>query len=104
MAGIPAEKQLDRLRQGIQLEDGLTAPARVKLLKAQKQHAWLELTIHEGRNRQVRRMCDAIGFPVIYLARVGMGFLSLEGLPLGSYRLLTAGEVQQLKALAGLGS
>jgi len=88
-----------QLEEGVELEDGLTAPARVAKVRSSGSHAWLELTINEGRNRQVRRMCEAVGFSVSRLKRIGLAFLLLEGLRLGQYRHLTAGEVKRLKKL-----
>jgi 23S rRNA pseudouridine2605 synthase len=87
------EEALKRLREGIELEDGRTAPARVKRLAADR----LEITIHEGRKRQVRRMCDAVGHPVITLERVRFGPLWLGKLEEGQHRRLTAPEVEKLK-------
>ena len=87
------EDALRRLREGIELEDGRTAPARVKRLAADK----LEITIHEGRKRQVRRMCDAVGHPVIALERVRFGPLWLGKLEEGQHRRLTAPEVEKLR-------
>lgn len=100
--GIPTEEKLDRLRSGIQLEDGITAPAEVYLMEVDrdKNDARVELTIHEGRNRQVRRMCDAIGHSVKQLKRISFGFLTLEGLKRGQYRHLTQEEVKRLELLA----
>ena len=87
-----------RLRDGIELEDGMTAPARVSQLSP----GLLRITIHEGRNRQVRRMCDAIGFPVQRLARVRIGPLRDAGLAPGQYRELLPHELRQLiEAVAG---
>lgn len=99
--GVPDEQALRQLRAGIQLEDGQTAPAAVRLLKRQNDRAYLELIIHEGRKRQVRRMCAAIGFPVISLQRVQFGNLTLSGLAIGSARRLSKAEVAGLLALAG---
>jgi 23S rRNA pseudouridine2605 synthase len=97
VANPPLSKAaLERLRSGIRLEDGVTAPARVKRLAADT----LELTIHEGRKRQVRRMCKAVGHPVQRLERVRFGPLELGELKPGRYRRLTAVE---LAALAGRG-
>jgi 23S rRNA pseudouridine2605 synthase len=79
---------LRRLREGIELEDGLTAPAKV----SQPEPGLLRLTIHEGRNRQVRRMCDAIGHPVRRLVRTRIGPLSDRSLAPGSWRELTTAE------------
>ncbi|WP_048602180.1 pseudouridine synthase [Rubeoparvulum massiliense] len=99
--GIPSEGKLEHLRRGILLEDGMTAPAQAELLHVDKvkSEALLSLTIHEGRNRQVRRMCKAIGHPVLQLTRVKLGFLSLEGVEKGAYRQLTPAEISQLKNL-----
>ncbi|MBT2698891.1 rRNA pseudouridine synthase [Bacillus sp. ISL-40] len=103
--GIPSKENLRKLEKGIRLEDGKTAPARVKLLSAdnKKQSAIVEITIHEGRNRQVRRMFEAIGHDVLKLKRERYAFLTLNGLKTGDARELTPHEVKQLRAL-GLGS
>jgi 23S rRNA pseudouridine2605 synthase len=103
--GIPTKENLRKLEKGIRLEDGKTAPARVKLLSAdnKKQSAIVEITIHEGRNRQVRRMFEAIGHDVMKLKRERYGFLTLSGLKTGDARELTPHEVKQLRAL-GMGT
>ncbi|MEH7157236.1 23S rRNA pseudouridine(2605) synthase RluB [Neobacillus drentensis] len=103
--GIPLKENLRKLERGIRLEDGKTAPARVKLLSAdnKKQSAIVEITIHEGRNRQVRRMFEAIGHDVLKLKRERYGFLTLGGLRTGDARELSPHEVKQLRAL-GMGS
>ena len=88
------EDALKRLREGIELEDGTTAPARVKRLAPDR----LEITIHEGRKRQVRRMCDAVGHPVVTLERIRFGPLWLGRLEEGQHRRLTAPEVEKLQA------
>ncbi|MBU8879161.1 rRNA pseudouridine synthase [Bacillus sp. FJAT-29790] len=100
--GIPSREKMRSLERGIQLEDGKTAPARAKLLSAdkQKQTAIIELAIHEGRNRQVRRMFEAIGHPVMKLKRERYGSLTLQGLKAGEARELTAHEVKQLRVIA----
>ncbi|MDR3591463.1 MAG: pseudouridine synthase [Negativicutes bacterium] len=102
VVGKPTEEKLDRLRIGIRLEDGITAPARIRLVEhsSEKNTSRLEIIISEGRNRQVRRMCEAIGHPVDKLKRVKFAFLTLEGLRRGRYRQLSPEEVQELKALA----
>lgn len=91
-----------RLETGVMLDDGLTAPAQVSQIRKSSGHTWFELTIHEGRNRQVRRMCDAIGRPVSRLKRIRLAFLELGELKPGEYRLLKRQEVAQLYALCGL--
>ena len=87
------EEALQRLRDGIELEDGKTSPARVKRLAADR----IELTIHEGKKRQVRRMCEAVGHPVIALERVRFGPLWLGKLEEGQHRRLTAPEIEKLR-------
>jgi 23S rRNA pseudouridine2605 synthase len=86
---------LARLRAGVTLEDGPTAPAEVRRLGASA----IELTIHEGRNRQVRRMCEAVGHPVLELQRLRFGPLRLDGLKLGGHRRLSEHELGLLSAL-----
>ncbi|MFE8702624.1 23S rRNA pseudouridine(2605) synthase RluB [Cytobacillus sp. FJAT-54145] len=100
--GIPLREKMKSLERGIQLEDGKTAPARVKMLSLdkKKQTSIVEITIHEGRNRQVRRMFEAIGHPVLKLKRERYGFLNLQGLSVGEIRELTPHEVKQLRTLA----
>jgi 23S rRNA pseudouridine2605 synthase len=88
------EAALRALRRGVALDDGRTAPARVRRLRADT----LEIAIHEGRKRQVRRMCEAVGHPVKALERVRFGSLELRGLRSGSHRRLTEREVAALKA------
>jgi 23S rRNA pseudouridine2605 synthase len=87
------EPALRALREGVELEDGVTAPARVRRLAPDR----LEITIHEGRKRQVRRMCEAVGHPVAELRRVAFGPLGLGGLDEGAYRRLTPAEVERLR-------
>jgi len=72
--GVPGEKALERLRTGIRLEEGMTAPAQVRVLFAGEDRAVLEITLHEGRKRQVRRMLEAVGHPVRYLRRVAQPY------------------------------
>lgn len=98
--GNPDEKTLQKLRKGIILEDGITQPAQVKILNKIKENTLLELAIHEGRNRQVRRMCKAINHPVLNLKRTQIGFLTLGSLPKGQFRFLTSKEIEQLKSMA----
>ena len=91
--GLPSEAALQRLREGIELDDGRTAPARVRRLSV----GAIELTIHEGRNRQVRRMLDAIGHSVTHLHRSAYAGLTLEGLEPGAWRELEPFEVERLR-------
>ena len=101
LEGSPSRAALRRLREGVQLEDGVTAPARAALLDS----SVLRLTIHEGRNRQVRRMCDAIGHPVVRLIRTRVGPLADRSLAPGAWRELTGEELRSLqRAVAGPGA
>jgi 23S rRNA pseudouridine2605 synthase len=93
--GEPDDAVLRRLATGIELEDGRTAPARVRSLGASR----IELTIHEGRNRQVKRMCEAVGHPVRRLHRAAYAGLTLEGLEPGQWRELEPSEVERLNRL-----
>jgi len=102
VVGSPSADALARLRDGVELEDGVTAPARVRALVRGDRWTRLELTLHEGRKRQVRRMCEAVGHPVRGLRRVRYAGLDLEGLEPGEWRELTSGEVAALKAGVGL--
>lgn len=103
--GIPTKEQLLPLERGVVLEDGKTAPARVKLLSSERKanKSIIEITIHEGKNRQVRRMFDAIGFPVQKLKRERFAFLTLHGLNAGDSRELSSHEVKLLRVLADTG-
>ena len=98
LQGSPSRAALRRLREGVPLDDGVTAPARAALLEP----SVLRLTIHEGRNRQVRRMCDAIGHPVVRLIRTRIGPLADRSLAPGAWRDLTGDELRSLqRAVAG---
>ncbi|PZE21983.1 pseudouridine synthase [Paenibacillus xerothermodurans] len=96
--GVPHGTLLDKLRNGIELEDGMTAPAEVEYhdINPESNETVVSITIYEGRNRQVRRMFDAIGFPVVRLRRVMFGPLALTGVGRGRYRHLTPQEVKEL--------
>jgi 23S rRNA pseudouridine2605 synthase len=97
--GPVGEGALRALRAGVRLEDGVTAPASVRALGPDR----LELVMHEGRKRQVRRMCEAVGHPVVALRRVAFGPLRLGSLPEGEARRLKAAEVEALRTAATKG-
>lgn len=96
VSGDVSESELTLLREGVELEDGMTAPARVKVVDRSRDASLVELSIHEGRNRQIRRMMDAVGHPVITLHRVSIGPVSDSGLRPGQYRELTILEIHAL--------
>ncbi|MFK3958670.1 pseudouridine synthase [Guptibacillus hwajinpoensis] len=97
--GLMNKETIQKLERGVQLEDGKTSKARARILSVDKQKgkSIVELTIHEGKNRQVRRMFETIGFPVQKLKRERYGFLELTGMNPGDYRELKPYEVKQLR-------
>jgi 23S rRNA pseudouridine2605 synthase len=103
VAGLAPDEKLDILRLGVPLDDGLTAPAVVDLRSRNKTTSTTEfnISIHEGRNRQIRRMCDFIGYPVRHLRRISVANLTLDGLKRGQYRELTAEELEALEKIVG---
>ena len=97
-AGPLTDNQVEMLRHGVELSDGPTRPAEVVRIRDSEKFTSLEITITEGRNRQVRRMLEAVGSKVRKLVRVRLGPLTLEGLTIGHWRELTAEEVRQLSS------
>lgn len=97
--GSPSSPILARLADGVELDGGMTAPARVRTLSRAEHTATIEIVLHEGRKHQVKRMCAAVGYPVRRLHRVAYAGLRLEGLGPGESRDLTSEEVNQLRAL-----
>jgi 23S rRNA pseudouridine2605 synthase len=91
-----SEEQLEQLRRGVELADGPTRPAEVRRVRDSAKYTFVELTITEGRNRQVRRMIEAVGSKVLKLVRVAIGPIRIEDLPIGKWRLLTPEEVRAL--------
>ena len=94
--GAPSRASVRRLRDGVELDDGVTAVARVALVEPNV----LRIVIHEGRNRQVRRMCDAVGHPVVRLVRTRIGPVSDRRLPPGQWRPITPAELRELEKAA----
>ena len=97
--GVPTQEGVLKLRNGVKLRDGMTAPARVKIIKKAEANSWLEIIIHEGRNRQIKRMFEAIGHSVIKLKREGLAFLTLGDLKPSEFRHLTSEEIKKLKEI-----
>ena len=96
--GIVQQNEVEQLRQGVKIEDYITKPAKVKILKTdvEKGISRLEITIHEGKNRQVRKMCEAVGRKVLALHRSKIGNIGVKDLELGKWRYLNSKEIQQL--------
>ena len=106
VAGVPTDSDLRLLRHGVRLPDGLTAPATVDLIRNRRsersERSELRVVIHEGRNRQVRRMLKGVGHTVTALRRTAFGPLRLHQLRAGEWRVLTEGEVRALRRAAGM--
>ncbi len=95
--GIIDEGGMENLRKGVRLEDGLTAPAKVKRIRQTESNSWVEITIYEGRKRQVRRMLEKVGHPVIRLKRIAINGIKLGDLKPGEIRRLAQEEIKKLK-------
>lgn len=93
--------EVRQLQAGVELDDGLTKPAQVAVRAHTEKHTWLEFAIHEGRNRQIRRMCEAIGRDVLRLRRLSLGSISIEGVSPGAYRPLLPEEVLDMYKQVG---
>jgi len=97
--GVPGDKALERLARGVRLADGRTRPAEVSLARVtrDKKNSWLEITVFEGRNRLIKRMCKAVGHPVSKLKRIAFAGIRLGGLKRGESRALSAREIERLR-------
>jgi 23S rRNA pseudouridine2605 synthase len=102
VTGFPNPAVLRALSEGVQLTDGMTAPAAVRRIEEERRGTWISVVIHEGRNRQLRRMLEAVGHPALALVRTRFGPISLDDLPLGATRRLSTGEVRRLYQDVGL--
>ncbi len=100
--GLPTQQAMQRLRSGVMLDGRRTAPASVKKVGTTGKNAWLEITVREGRNRQVRRMCSSVDHPVMKLKRTRYGPIRLGNLKPGFYRDLTPTEMEKLQRLGSL--
>lgn len=97
--GIVKKEEVEKLKKGVEIEDYITKPAKVKILKIdeEKNQSRLEITIHEGKNRQVRKMCEAIGHKVLALHRSKIAGIDVKDVPLGKWRYLNSKEVNKIK-------
>ena len=97
VSGQVSDIQMKKLAEGVKLEDGMTAPAKVLPFSESDQNTWISITIHEGRYRQVRRMCEAVGLSVVRLKRARYDFLEIGDMKPGDFRFLEPDEVERLR-------
>lgn len=95
--GVLEEEEIQKLRTGVKLGDGITAPAKVKRITKTENNSWLEMTIYEGKKRQIRRMLEKIGHPVLKLKRTRINGIEMGELEPGTYRYLTNEEIDKIK-------
>lgn len=95
--GVPSKEELERFRKGLKIEDYITSPASIEILNKKENTSTLKIIIHEGKNRQVRKMCTSIGHDVITLKREKIGDLELKDLEVGKWRYLNEKEINYLK-------
>jgi 23S rRNA pseudouridine2605 synthase len=100
--GLMRDEDLDPWRRGIALEDGVTLPADATILRHERDKTWIEVTLREGRNQQIRRMGEATGWPVLRLARTSFAGITSEGLRPGEWRPLTLDELLDLRKQFGV--
>jgi len=100
--GFTSDEEIEKLQNGVELDDGMTWPAELELISRSKNSSGFYITIHEGRKRQIRRMCRVLGHSVVALQRVEYGCIKLSNLKAGAYRLLKQEEVEMLKSSVGL--
>ena len=98
--GVLTDEQIKKLERGVPVADRKTAPCTIRKIQKTQENSWVEVTLHEGKKRQVRRMLESTGHPVLKLKRIRYAFLELAGLLPGQYRYLTPQEVKRLKTLA----
>ncbi len=99
VGGVPDEKKLNRLKNGVKLEDGEAYAVSCHLIRQREKNSWLRIVVTEGRNHLVKRMFSAIGHPVLKLKRIEYGPVQLGDIPFGQYRYLTPGELDKLEGL-----
>jgi len=96
VSGVPTKSELEQFRTGLKIDHYVTSPAGIEIIDVKDKNAVIRVTIHEGKNRQVRKMCEAIGHKVLSLKRISIGPIALGDLPLGKWRMLTSDEVNSL--------
>lgn len=100
--GIVSNKALESLRTGVELDDGMTAPAKARIAARNDNETVLQLILREGKKREVKRMCEAVGHPVAHLTRTAFGGITTRGLDPGTWRKLTLAELKHLRDITGL--
>ncbi|HYA40218.1 MAG TPA: pseudouridine synthase [Syntrophobacteraceae bacterium] len=100
--GLPDKKAIEQLRKGVRIEEGLTGPAQVEIIRELANAAWLRITLHQGWNRQIKRMGLAVGHPVLKIRRIAYGPVRLGRLATGRHRLLRAEEIRKIYEEADL--
>ncbi len=95
--GIIEDEKIEKLKKGVKLQDGMTQPAKVKKLRKAEENSWIEITIYEGKKRQVRKMLERVGHDVLKLKRVKINGIELGNLPPGEIRYLTPEETNKIK-------
>ena len=100
--GHPDKKTIEQLRSGVRIEEGVTAPAEVEIIRELPNAAWLRITLHQGWNRQIKRMCLAVGHPVLRIRRIAYGPVRLGTLSPGRHRLFRLDEIRKIYEEAGL--
>jgi len=98
--GVPESAGLDRLRAGVRLEDGPAKPVSVELFRAAERNTWLAIVVAEGRSHLIKRLCAAVGHPVLRLFRPSYGGVGVAGMKPGELRSLRSGEVELLESAA----
>ncbi|HHX18143.1 MAG TPA: rRNA pseudouridine synthase [Clostridium sp.] len=96
LKGIPSREKIEKFEKGLKIEDYITALAKFKIIESSNNTSTVEITIYEGKNRQVRKMCESIGHPILKLKRICFGHLSLGDLPEGKWRKLKEDEISKL--------
>ncbi|RLB03061.1 MAG: pseudouridine synthase [Deltaproteobacteria bacterium] len=102
LSGNPSREALRKLLKGVKLEEGIARADKLKLIRYTERNCWIQITLHQGWNRQIKRMGQAIGHPVLKIKRIGYGPLTLAGLRAGESRILTQNEVKTLYEKVGL--
>jgi 23S rRNA pseudouridine2605 synthase len=97
--GVPTREEIGHLKNGLMIDGYLTSPANFRMICSSDNRSVVEITIHEGRNRQVRKMCEKINHPVLKLSRIRIGELELGGLKPGEWRFLDYEEIRYIKSL-----